>query len=405
VPLPGPTRPHERLEVLDVLRGLALMGILMMNARAFLMPERAYLNPAAWGGLDGANLVAWFATSLLASEKFLSLFALLYGVGIALMAERAEARGDDAWVRHLRRTGAVLVAGLAHAYLLWHGDILVAYALTALAVYPARRLTAGWRAGLALAAYATGWGVHFYLSPQWLATPGLEAWWRPEPMVMAEEIAFRMGPLAQQWSWNAGEAFYAQTTLFVQSTFWLAGAFMLAGMALVRAGWPGGSGRPAPPRAGWLAAALLGPGILLEAAGLLLWRESGFAYATYLYGYSALHAVATPLLTLGYAAGAGWLCRTQALRWLRAGLAAAGRLALTNYLVQSLAGVLLVNALGLFALFERTEQLGLALVFFTVQAGASWAYLRVFRMGPLEWLLRVATYGWRARSGRRGMPA
>ena len=391
-PARGPVPPGERLEALDVLRGLALLGILLMNARAFLMPEAAYRQPLAWGEPGWAGVAAFMLVNLFASEKSLGLFALLYGVGIVLMAERMEARGAAPPGPHLRRTLALLLIGLAHAYLIWYGDILTLYAVAALAVYPLRRLPAGWLAGAAAVFYGVRQAIFYHQAPGWLANAANGTWWNPTAAEYAGEIAFRRGPVSGQFSWNMDQALYFHLDVYPINTFWLAGAFMLGGMALARAGVFRNPARLS--RRGWAVAGgcLLGTGLALEAAALLFWQASGFAYADYLGSYTALHAGATPLLVGGCVAGVTALCRTQALRSVRTLLAAAGRLALTNYLLQTLVGIYAVNALGLFARLSYPGVAALALAVFAVQAVGSWLYLRYFRQGPLEAILRRATY-------------
>ena len=119
----GPVAATGRIDAIDVLRGFALLGILVMNIQSFAMPEAAYLNPTAYGDLEGANLYAWLAGRMLADQKFMAIFSMLFGAGIVLMAERAEARGGAGPV-HYRRMGWLLVIGMLHAHLLWFGDIL-----------------------------------------------------------------------------------------------------------------------------------------------------------------------------------------------------------------------------------------------------------------------------------------
>ena len=134
-----PTQLPERIRSLDLLRGFALLGILIMNIQSFSMVGAAYVNPTAFGDLSGANGWVYILSHVLADQKFMTLFTILFGAGIVLMTSRAEARGASSAVVHYRRTLILLVIGLLHAYLLWAGDVLVSYALCALVVFPFRK--------------------------------------------------------------------------------------------------------------------------------------------------------------------------------------------------------------------------------------------------------------------------
>ena len=142
--LEGPQAGTEqRIGALHVLRGVGVLGILLLNIQSFAMPSAAYLNPSVYGDRTGANGVVWHATHLFGDQKFMAIFALLFGAGIVLMTSRAEARTGRSAALHYRRMGWLIVFGLLHAYLLWYGDILYTYGVCGLAVYLVRRRPAG----------------------------------------------------------------------------------------------------------------------------------------------------------------------------------------------------------------------------------------------------------------------
>ena len=136
-----PVLPSERILSLDVLRGFAILGILFMNIQSFSMIEAAYINPTAYGDLTGINKWVWIISHIFTDQKFMTLFSLLFGAGIILITDRADLKGISAAGLHYRRTFWLLLIGLIHAYLLWHGDILVIYAMCALIVYAFRKLS------------------------------------------------------------------------------------------------------------------------------------------------------------------------------------------------------------------------------------------------------------------------
>src|SRR4029078_6636288 len=127
VPMPqsAPVPETARVTSIDVLRGVALLGILLMNIQSFSLPGDAYLNPSAYGDLTGINRWVWIVVHTVADQKFINIFSMLFGAGILLMCERIGARKFR--VIHYRRMGVLVLFGLIHAHLLWSGDILYFY--------------------------------------------------------------------------------------------------------------------------------------------------------------------------------------------------------------------------------------------------------------------------------------
>ena len=109
----------KRIGSIDVLRGVAVLGILLMNIQTFSMVESAYMNPASYGDLTGINAVIYVFGRLFADQKFMTLFSMLFGAGIVLMSERAIADGRSAAAAHYRRMIVLLMVGVMHAYLFW----------------------------------------------------------------------------------------------------------------------------------------------------------------------------------------------------------------------------------------------------------------------------------------------
>ena len=134
-----PVTVSERYDSLDVLRGVAVLGILVMNIYSFGLPAAAYSNPTFYGGQAGANLVTWIITHLFFEVKFMTIFSALFGAGLAVMFQRAEERRRPLGVIYYRRIVWLLVFGFLHAYLLWWGDILFSYAFAGLFIYLFRR--------------------------------------------------------------------------------------------------------------------------------------------------------------------------------------------------------------------------------------------------------------------------
>lgn len=132
----APTRPEHRIVALDVLRGAALLGILVINLRYFAMPLRA-LNDPSWptGTMASSDFWAWFGGTLFFEDKMIALFSMLFGAGIVLTAKRS-------LLLHLSRQSWLFLIGAAHAFLLWHGDVLMIYAACGLLLTAFRRAPA-----------------------------------------------------------------------------------------------------------------------------------------------------------------------------------------------------------------------------------------------------------------------
>ena len=136
----APVAPEERIISLDVLRGFAVLGILIMNIQSFSMIMSAYVNPTAYGDLSGLNRLVWTLSHIVADHKFMTIFSILYGAGIVLLTRRAEERGENPGGLHYRRTIWLIIFGLIHAYVFWYGDILFKYGVCALFAFFFRNL-------------------------------------------------------------------------------------------------------------------------------------------------------------------------------------------------------------------------------------------------------------------------
>ena len=393
----GPVAATGRIDAIDVLRGFALLGILVMNIQSFAMPEAAYLNPTAYGDLEGANLYVWLAGRMLADQKFMAIFSMLFGAGIVLMAERAEARGGAGRV-HYRRMGWLLVIGMLHAHLLWFGDILVTYAVCGMAVYPLRRLSPGRLIALGASLLAVGstlsLGVGLSL-PYWpegeLAAIETESW-RPAPEVIEAQLAvYRSGWLTQLPVRSAG-ALGFQTFVLVFWAFWRAAGLMLIGMALFKSGVF--SAQRSPRFYAGLIAAAVAVALPLQAYGLSLDFARGWQVWSLFIGrqFNYWPSIA---VGLGYVGVVMLACRAASLRGLTRPFAAIGQTALTNYLLQTVLCTTLFygHGFGLFGSVDRVGQIGVVAGVWAVQLAASPLWLRRFRFGPVEWAWRSLTYG------------
>lgn len=402
----APVAGTDRIQALDVVRGFALLGILLMNIEGMagpLMASMTGLDPQ----LTGADRWVDGAIYLLVQGKFYPLFSLLFGMGFAVMLMRAEAAERPFFGLYLRRVLALLAIGLAHALLLWSGDILVTYALMGFVLLLFFRRTPRTR--------LPKWGIGLMLVPLVLtlsmgllgsamqampeeARAGFEQAMAQQSAQMAAEIE------AQRQAYGSGT--FAEATAQRLHDFGsmigfilIYGAFVL-GLFLLGA-WFARSGAIARPgefarlhaRLRWVALpvglAMVGVSFLLEPSldfGRLDLRASTA---------QALQMAGGAVMALGYL---GWVVRgldcPATAAWLNL-LAPAGRMALTNYLLQSLVMTTLFfgYGLGYFDQLPRAWQPLLVLAFFALQVALSRWWMTRFRFGPAEWLWRAATYG------------
>jgi uncharacterized protein len=409
-----PVAPGERIAPLDVLRGVALLGILLMNIRFFSMIGAAYDNPTAYGDLHGANYLVWYATALLADTKFMAIFSMLFGAGMVLMAQRQEKAGRAPWRVHLRRMFVLLLFGLAHAYLLWAGDILYTYALCGLVVFWLRRLRPALQIVLGLAVLGVGSLLPVAFSP-YVATWSeedrreLRQSYHPPPEQVEEEVRAYKGNWRQQFEKRRGTAWWLETVEFGVFLFWRAAGLMLIGMALFRLRVLDAS-RPAGFYLALITAGVL-VGLPVIAWGLHTNEASGWdAIYTYFVGMQYNYWGSLPL-ALGWVGLVMLVCQSPQLRPMTRPLAAVGRTALSNYLLQTVlcTTIFYGHGLGLFGKVERVGQMRVVVGVWAVQLVVSPLWLRYFRFGPAEWLWRSLTY-WRRQpmrlrpAGKAGVP-
>ncbi len=400
-----PVQPGERIEEMDVLRGFALLGILLMNIEGFVGPLAASMSgqdPA----LTGADRIVDWLIYVLVQGKFMTLFSLLFGMGFAIMLERAQARGRNGTGLYARRLLVLLAFGIAHAVLLWSGDVLISYALVGFALLllfrnaPARHLPV-W--AISVTVVLVGLVMALGLMMQFMAA-------MPESQAMLAAQSADMATTIEAERQAYGGGSYAQATLQrAKDTAWMLSALPVFGLLVLVMFLLGA----------WLMRAGIMRDIATHARVFRRLLLAGFAVglplallsATFMpsmdpthldlrsAGWQSVMLVAGILMSLGYMAMIVLAMQQPAWRVRLSWLAPAGRMALTNYLMQSLICTTLFYGYG-FGLFEqlpRAWQPLFVLALFAAQVAFSHAWLARFRYGPMEWLWRWLTYGVRPR--------
>lgn len=401
-----PADSASRIVTLDIIRGVAVMGIFSVNIIAFAMIEAAYFNPAASGGRTGADLIVWAANMILIDGKMRTLFSMLFGASMLLVIERAEASGRSGAVVHVRRMLVLLGFGLIHYYLIWFGDILTLYAVCGLIAFLFRNLPVEKQVALG-AAFLLGHmllfsGVmsHMYgtdvAAHAANATPdAIEDWndglgiFYPSAAQLADDKAIHLGSwlhFVQSRLANFTDIF-PSTILFIPDTVGL----MLLGMAGYRSGFLTGAWDDRAYRRIAIVGITVG---VLCGIGIVVYDLASHFYIVGM--MTAFGVVATPFHTMmagGYAALIILLSR--GLGPLARRVAAAGRCAFTNYLGTSLLATFIFYGwgLGYYGQLSRAEAWLLVPVFWTIMLLWSKPWLDHFNYGPFEWAWRSLARG------------
>ncbi len=398
-----PTEKQERNVSLDIVRGFATLGILIMNIQFFSMISSAYLNPTAYGDLSNSNHWVWYLSHLFADMKFMSIFSMLFGAGIVLMSNRRSTLALPVTSFHFRRMGWLLILGLMHVHLLWPGDILVSYALCGSAVFWFRNCSPRllWTIGVSSFAIASLISIMTGLSmPFWPPEDILQLrqeTWQPQADTIKQEIATYLQPYFQQLPSRSEQAFFMETFLFAFSTVWRCSGLMLIGMALYKQRILTGE------RSVTVYAALLATAVCIGIPTTMYGIHQNFE-ANWNMSYSfflgdQFNYWASPLISLGYVGGIMLVLKLPMFAKTAWPLARVGQMALSNYLLQTLLCTFLFYGHGFaqFGNFSRVEQLITVMVVSIVQIVFSCIWLNYFRFGPLEWLWRSLTYWHRQR--------
>lgn len=431
----APVEEQERAYTLDVLRGVSVLGIFIVNI-LFMAYTTHEAQDWSWSDLSPADGLARGFITFFGEMKFITLFSLLFGMGLAIQHQRAEARQRPLGRVYIRRLFLLLALGLAHGFLLWYGDILATYAILGFIAYACRNVSTKRLLITAIILMLVpvvgvgGCGIAFpeamkgqnsswaelaeaarrqversQTSAPAVAKSGEEtvttqsASHDDDPMVRFYEWMAREKEIYQSGSWSEITAHRAVTYLIVLFFVcllmfsWRCLALFLLGICAVRAGLFMDRAEHAPLYRRLIA---VGLAIGLPLQAVALWthfgnsREFGLLIVNFtcLYlgslGFSAAYAGAVTLMCLKD----NWRLRMKPV-------AAVGRMALTNYLTHSILAALLFHAYG-FGFFGRiTYWQGLLVVFtvFAMQLIVSPLWLRAFRFGPAEWLWRCAAYG------------
>lgn len=437
---PSPIARQQRISSLDVLRGVAVLGILLMNIVGFGMPHWCYDNPGVVeGDAQGANLWTWIITTMVFEGTMRAMFSMLFGAGVILLTSRLELR----W-RATAEPGALTVAdvyyrrnlwlivfGMLHTYgLLWLGDVLYLYGLVGLFLYPFRRMSPRGLVLMALLMFVVV-EAHYQIQRHHILTlsakateaqiaqvagaalspeqrDDIDAWQsecddiKPPAEDVREEIEWMRRGYANLFVGLAPISAEIESEEVYEHLFWDAAGMMFLGMALLKLGVLSGERS----RATYAAMLAIGYaiGLGVNARETLIMFHGDFepeaitrAQLTYDVGRIAMVFGHIGLIML--------ILKSGLLRGLMTRLAACGQMALTNYLTQSLLCGFIFNGYGLarYGEFQRWQLYLVVAGVWLAQLFISPVWLSHFQFGPAEWLWRSLTY-WKRQPMRRMRP-
>ncbi len=387
----------DRIVSLDVLRGVAVLGILVMNIQSFSMPSAAYINPTAYGDLAGLNKWIWIISYILASGKFMSIFSILFGAGVLIFIKNVQARGENTFALHFRRMAWLLLFGMIHGYLLWSGDILVCYSLCGMVIWFFRNYSSGklLRAALIFFLVPMVLGIMWAFTMPYWQTEALDSMvktWSPDVASLSETVERMRGGWLEQMKVRAPFTLAMQTTIFLADTAWRVISMMLLGMYLLKREVLSAKRS----RFFYIRMTLIGlfSGYLLSAIGVLINFHKGWTLAYSMFLGGQFNYVGSLAVALGYMGLVMLLVKFLRFPVLVRTFSDLGRTAFSNYIFQTLicTTIFYGHGFGLFGNIERLSQVLIVLGVWIVQIVLTRLWLKRFRQGPLEWIWRSLTY-------------
>jgi uncharacterized protein len=417
-----PVKVSERVHSLDILRGLAILGILVINIEFFAQPLAKLINPSLSNNFTGLNYYIWLTKEYLFFGKFWSIFAMLFGAGAYLLITRAEEKGKATGIADIyyRRLFWLLFFALIHSYLIWNGDILYDYALVGLFLYPLRKLSVKTiliTAGIILvlytlrpymdykndvALYNQVVEINAIKNQDQELTDNqqsiLEKWKEKESFVNPDRERLQKtiktistGTYFEIIDFNKDWVLEMHSVWFYEKGFLRTLMKMILGMALIKTGILASKSKIKT----YLLMIIIGYALGFSLAGLrtqyLLDHNfnvlaGDFAFITW--------ETEVTSIALGHIGLVCLFCKSNILSGLKKSFAAVGRMAFTNYIMQSLIGTFIFYSygFGLFGTMDKTEQLGIVGAIWLFQLIASPFWLKYFQFGPLEWVWRSLTY-------------
>ncbi len=417
----GPVSGAERIKSLDDLRGVALLGILLMNITGFGLVFWAYVDPTIQGGSEGYNLYVWIMNNMFFEGTMRAMFSMLFGVGMVVMTSRMIKKGGGLEVADIyyRRTIWLLIFGVIHGYLiLWVGDILFAYGLYGLFLFPFRNTSPKkliiaaavlTLIGMSLGAYEYSKNMK-YLEQYKLAQTysgeaaipediknGSTAWEAIVSELKTPPKEVKENTESMYKGYFDIVLFLAPVNRFLQSEYnydynpWDILAMMLLGIALYKL-------RVITAELSYksyLTMIIAGYGIGLSVNYYETMTVLNNDFSVEAFQKAGLtYAIGRIAVSFGHIGLVMIFCKLNIITILKNSLAAVGRMALTNYIMHSVICAVIFTGIGfsMFGNLQRYELYYVVISIWIVQLIISPIWLKYYRFGPLEWLWRTPTY-------------
>ena len=371
----------ERNVTLDFVRGVAILGILLLNISAFGLPKAAYLNPAWYGDITRSDAWTWAILDLFAQVKFLTLFALLFGAGLQLLLKRG-----TRWIQS--RLTLLVILGFFHGLLFWDGDILLAYGLVGLICWRLIRDAPGVKSLFNTGVMLYVMGLCVLLLLGMIADDATSRSWIPDAANLQYEQFWKLKGGIEAIGNRADMLGDNLLALGAQYGWQLAG-MMLMGAALMRTGWLKGEFSLRHYRRTGAGLVLLGAIVNLPAVMMQWHLQWDYRWCAFL--LQVPRELSAPFQIIGYAALIYGFWPQLSRLWIVSAVACVGRMALSNYILQTLICTTLFYRFGLFMKFDRLTLLAFVIPVWIVNVVFSVVWLRFFRQGPLEWAWRQLT--------------
>ncbi|MCW8877539.1 MAG: DUF418 domain-containing protein [Kangiellaceae bacterium] len=376
----------SRIASIDLTRGVVILVILIININYISTPTILRYNPLAFGDFSRLDEWIWFFEYTFIKQRFMPLLALLYGVGIALFCQRLEMQGKRAFWPFLRRSLALIGIGMLHAYLIWDGDVLVAYALCGLVVFAARNWSPKLLFSIGIVLVITpivpevsnimmSWG-------QLIETPSF--WVPDESKIIQITSAFD----ASWWQLTPARietALGRQTSDFVYFNLWRCSGLMMLGIAMYRIGLFENKFNLK-----FIAIYCLIIGVVVSVIGSTQYINSGYSFAVFRTSLSLSFYLGTLVLALAYLILCLIWSQSQFAEKLQTVLQNMGRAALSVYISQNFIAAFIFYGwgLGLYASLGRAEIMLVTLLILALQVAFFNWWINQFGIGPLESIWR-----------------